>query len=181
MKNLPPIFVGSDAWKDPEELQAYVTECSDLTSEWKFLCKICCRPGKNRRDVRNHVESIHFPTMSVFLFKINFRPTWQVIFSGSFTSAHSVKCHWNRGRRSTTTNIGNTQGQMDIDGWPDHDRNSRSKKINVLIYCALYDLRSFIWFRYFPIEINNFCLFCRTRSNFSVPWKISSICWKRLG
>ena len=80
MKNLPPVFVGSDAWKDPEELQAYVTECSDLTSEWKFLCKICCRPGKNRRDVRNHVESIHFPTMSVFLFKINFRPTWQVIF-----------------------------------------------------------------------------------------------------
>jgi len=45
----------------PEDLHVYVTENPDLGSKHKFICALCNQSGLNRRDLRNHVESIHFP------------------------------------------------------------------------------------------------------------------------
>ena len=56
--------------QDPEELLVYVTENTDLNSDMKWMCKICGRPGLNRRDIRNHVESLHFPDMFAYQCKI---------------------------------------------------------------------------------------------------------------
>ena len=56
--------------RDPEELLAYVTENTDLNCELKWKCKICGKPGLNRRDIRNHVESLHFPDMFAYQCKI---------------------------------------------------------------------------------------------------------------
>jgi len=56
--------------RDPEELLVYVTENTDLNSELKWMCKICGKPGLNRRDIRNHVESLHFPDMFAYQCKI---------------------------------------------------------------------------------------------------------------
>ena len=56
--------------RDPEELLVYVTENTDLNSDMKWMCKICGKPGLNRRDIRNHVESLHFPDMFAYQCKI---------------------------------------------------------------------------------------------------------------
>ena len=36
-------------------------ENPDTGSKHKFMCCVCQQTGLNRRDVRNHVESRHFP------------------------------------------------------------------------------------------------------------------------
>jgi len=58
--------------RDPEELLVYVTENTDLNSDMKWMCKICGKPGLNRRDIRNHVESLHFPDTFAYQCKICF-------------------------------------------------------------------------------------------------------------
>jgi hypothetical protein len=52
------------AREDPSELHAYVVENLTASEEClRFHCQICGRAGANRRDVRNHVESVHFPNV----------------------------------------------------------------------------------------------------------------------
>jgi len=58
--------------RDPEELLVYVTENTDLNSDMKWMCKICGKAGLNRRDIRNHVESLHFPDTFAYQCKICF-------------------------------------------------------------------------------------------------------------
>jgi len=57
----PNMAGGADGNKGPEDLHAYVVENPDEGAKHKFMCVICQRTGLNRRDVRNHVESLHFP------------------------------------------------------------------------------------------------------------------------
>jgi len=57
----PNLSGGADGNKGPEDLHAYVVENSDTSAKHKFMCAICQQTGLNRRDVRNHVESLHFP------------------------------------------------------------------------------------------------------------------------
>jgi hypothetical protein len=50
------------AAEDPRDLHAYVLE----DQQTGFRCQLCGRAGASRRDVRNHVESVHFPHMFTY-------------------------------------------------------------------------------------------------------------------
>jgi len=48
--------------QDPDQLYQFVEK--DVTvSGSSFYCTICLKKAPTRRDIRNHVESIHFPNM----------------------------------------------------------------------------------------------------------------------
>jgi hypothetical protein len=54
--------------ENPRDLHVYVLELANTSigggeESLRFVCQICGRSGQNRRDVRNHVESVHFPNV----------------------------------------------------------------------------------------------------------------------
>ena len=52
---------------DPEALYVYVTDNpAPGVKKHKFMCTVCGRTGLSRRDVRNHVESFHFPNLFTY-------------------------------------------------------------------------------------------------------------------
>ncbi len=62
----PPAFAAAGAptaAEDPRDLHAYVIED---TAGSGFSCTLCGRTGVSRRDMRNHVESVHFPNMFTY-------------------------------------------------------------------------------------------------------------------
>ena len=46
--------------QDPEQLYQFVEKDVSITGS-TFYCSICLKKAPTRRDIRNHVESIHFP------------------------------------------------------------------------------------------------------------------------
>jgi len=62
----PNLSGGADGNKgeDPSELLAYVTE-NPNSSECrnKFMCQLCGKAASRSKDVRDHVENIHFPNV----------------------------------------------------------------------------------------------------------------------
>ena len=51
------------AFKDPEELLQFLTKDEQLNH---YACTLCLKTIKQRKDARNHVESIHFPNTFVY-------------------------------------------------------------------------------------------------------------------
>jgi len=51
------------AFKDPEELLQFLTKDEQLNH---YTCNLCLKTIKQRKDARNHVESIHFPNTFVY-------------------------------------------------------------------------------------------------------------------
>jgi len=51
------------AFKDPEELLQFLTKDDQFNH---YTCTLCLKTIKQRKDARNHVESIHFPNTFVY-------------------------------------------------------------------------------------------------------------------
>ena len=53
--------------EDPSELLAYVTENPNSSeSKTKFMCQLCGKAASRTKDVRDHVENIHFPNVYAY-------------------------------------------------------------------------------------------------------------------
>ena len=74
---------------NPRDLHAYVLEDDG------FRCQLCGRAGSNRRDVRNHVESVHFP--HVFSYEC-------AVCGVKLSSRKSLDTHKYRHHRPATNN-----------------------------------------------------------------------------
>jgi len=57
--------LGDLVFQDPEDLYRFV-EKDNSGMKGAFFCTMCGKKQPTRRDVRNHVESIHFPDMFTY-------------------------------------------------------------------------------------------------------------------
>ena len=51
---------------DPSELLAYVAENPAEQGKNRFSCQICGKTAARTKDVRDHVENIHFPNVYTY-------------------------------------------------------------------------------------------------------------------
>ena len=57
-----PMTLPTAGFVDPDQLHQFV----DRQDQGLFFCTICHKTAATRRDVRNHVESIHYPDAFVY-------------------------------------------------------------------------------------------------------------------
>jgi len=56
---IPPLT--GRVFEDPNQLYQFVDRLAGAGGPGRFFCTICRKTATTRRDVRNHVESIHYP------------------------------------------------------------------------------------------------------------------------
>jgi len=89
------------AFKDPEELLQFLTKDDQLNH---YTCTLCLKTIKQRKDARNHVESIHFPNTFVYSC---------TVCDKTFNSKNTRNVHITRIHNKKNTSIENFQHSIE--------------------------------------------------------------------
>ena len=61
------LIIAGIRFNSPDDLYTFVKENTDLCdTKHKYMCSICGKSGRDRGDVRNHAENIHFPDVFTY-------------------------------------------------------------------------------------------------------------------